>query len=160
MPPSSSPKKKKWFFILFICNLYWLDLSIAFQSVFLLLSELVLDCNIVFLDCVFSHKECFQFIDKVSLDDNLFACIFSWEILNVGTAGKLNLQLVSKSVNLFNKFFGFNVRRGERFNADDFGDVFVDDFISYELDAFKGSLSKYAGYYLNLFNPVDLSDML
>lgn len=62
--------------------------------------------------------------------------------MDVGAAGKLDLQLVGKPVDLLDELICLNVGRSEGLEADNLGHVFVDDLIGNQLDALEGSLSK------------------
>jgi len=133
---------------------------VYFISILFLFSQLVLDCYVLLFDSVLSRQHWFKLIYEISLDQNLFSCVFAWQILYVCTACEFELQQMSKSMNLFDKFFRLNVQRWKRLYANNFSDIFIHDFISNQLYPFEDSLSIWYQIYLNLFRPCYLSIIL
>lgn len=94
------------------------------------------------LDSELSSEQGFKLINKVSLNHYLLSCVFAWQVLNSGAAGKFHLKLMRKSMNLFDQFFRLNIGRGKGLNSYNLGHVFVDDLVSNQLNSFEDSLSK------------------
>lgn len=63
-------------------------------------------------------------------------------------------------MDLLNNFVLMDSRRNEILKSNDLCDIFVDYFISDQLNSFEISLSKSVDVYLNLLRPVYLSEML
>ena len=68
-----------------------LIIRVKYKSVFLLLSQLILDSDILLLYAVFAHQQILQLVHEVALDHNLSTRILTRQVLYVGTAREFDL---------------------------------------------------------------------
>lgn len=111
-------------------------------SIFLLLSQLVLDGYVVLLDSELSCEQGFKLVHEVSLHHDFFSCVFAWQVLDGCAAGKFDLKLMCETVDLLDQLLGLDIGRGKGLNSNDLGHVFVDNLISNQLDSFEDAFSK------------------